>query len=249
MAINTFKRKEIKFLLNINQFNELMKTLEIYMSPDAYCVGGKEYGIYNIYYDTPDSFLIRESLSKPYYKEKLRIRSYFSPAQSDDKVFIEIKKKVGGIVTKRRVAMSLRESDIYMKSGIRPQSSKFITNQVLNEIDIFKKNYSISPAQYISYQRMAFFGNDDKDFRLTFDRNLTDRRYDLSLSKDCYGRQIIRPDQRLMEVKIKDTIPLWLSRELSRLGIYKTSFSKYGKAYQNFIKEKINSEKGVNIYA
>ena len=249
MAIKTFKRKEIKFLLNINQFNELLDTIDLYMNPDEYCVGGKEYGIFNIYYDTNDSFLIRESLSKPYYKEKLRVRSYYSPAHSDDKVFIEIKKKIGGIVTKRRAAMTLKESEIYLKTGIRPKSDKFMTNQVLDEIDVFKQNYSIVPAQYISYQRMAFFGKEDKDFRLTFDRNITDRRYDLTLGKECYGRQIIRPDQRLMEIKITDSIPIWLSEELSHLEIYKTSFSKYGKAYQNYVRDKINHEKGVNIYA
>ena len=114
---------------------------------------------------------------------------------------------------------------------------------------MFKQNYSIVPAQYISYQRMAFFGKEDKDFRLTFDRNITDRRYDLTLGKECYGRQIIRPDQRLMEIKITDSIPIWLSEELSHLEIYKTSFSKYGKAYQNYVRDKINHEKGVNIYA
>lgn len=249
MAIKTFKRKEIKFLLDINQFKELLKTIDLYMNPDEYCIGGKEYGIFNIYYDTNDSFLIRESLSKPYYKEKLRVRSYYSPACSDDKVFIEIKKKIGGIVTKRRVVMTLKESEIYLKTGIRPHSDKFMTNQVLDEIDVFKQNYLILPAQYISYQRMAFFGKDNKDFRLTFDRNITDRRYDLTLSKECYGRQIIRPDQRLMEIKVTDSIPIWLSEELSRLGIFKTSFSKYGKAYLNYIRDKINHENGVNIYA
>ena len=249
MAIKTFKRKEIKFLLNMEQYKGLLKVLDEYMEPDAYCVGGKEYGIYNIYYDTDDSFLIRESLSKPYYKEKLRIRSYFSPASDDDKVFIEIKKKIGGIVTKRRVSMTKKEADIYMKCGIRPKTDKYIDEQVLNEIDVFKKNYDIKPAQYISYQRMAFFGKDDKDFRLTFDRNITDRRCDLSLGKESYGRQIIRPDQRLMEIKITDSMPMWLSNALSELGIYKTSFSKYGKAYKHFMKTQSDEAKGVSIYA
>ncbi len=249
MAIKTFKRKEIKFLLNINQFKELLKVIDLYMEPDEYCVDGKEYGIYNVYYDTQDSFLIKESLSKPYFKEKLRIRSYFSPASDSDKVFIEIKRKIGGIVTKRRVAMTKKEADIYIKTGIRPITKKYLDNQVLDEIDVFKKNYSIAPAQYISYQRMAFFGREDHNFRLTFDRNITDRRYDLSLGKECYGRQIIRPDQRLMEIKITDAMPLWLSDALSKLNIYKTSFSKYGRAYQNFVAERIANEKGVNIYA
>ncbi|MCM1227467.1 MAG: polyphosphate polymerase domain-containing protein [Clostridium sp.] len=249
MAINTFKRKEIKFLLSMGQYNSLLKTLDEYMIPDEYCKNGNEYGIYNIYYDTHDSFLIRESLSKPYYKEKLRLRSYYSPASRDDKVFLEIKKKIGGIVTKRRVTMTLNEAELYIKTGRRPFSDKYITNQVLDEIDAFMDNYDIIPTQYISYQRMAFFGRDDKDFRVTFDRELTTRRYDLSLSKDCYGSRIIRPDQRLMEVKIADAMPIWLSEKLSELGIYKTSFSKYGRAYQNFIIDRINSEKGVGIYA
>jgi len=249
MAIKTFKRKEVKFLLNMNQFNELLKVIDLYMDPDKYCVGGKEYGIYNIYYDTPDSYLIRESLAKPYYKEKLRVRSYFSPAGDGDKVYVEIKKKIGGIVTKRRLSMTRKEAEIYLKTGIRPITDKYLDNQVLDEIDIFRKNYPIAPAQYISYQRMAFFGKDNKDFRLTFDRNITDRRYDLSLGKESYGRQIIKPDQRLMEIKITDSIPLWLSEALSQLGIYKTSFSKYGRAYRSFVKDNITNEKGVNIYA
>lgn len=249
MAINTFKRKEIKFLLSMSQYKSLLKTIDEYMVPDEYCKNGNEYGIYNIYYDTRDSFLVRESLSKPYYKEKLRLRSYYSPAAPDDNVFLEIKKKIGGIVTKRRVTMSLAEAELYIRTGKRPDSDKYITNQVLDELDVFMSNYEIMPMQYISYQRMAFFGKDDKDFRLTFDRALTDRRYDLSLSKDCYGRHIIRPDQRLMEVKIADSMPIWLSEKLSEFKIYKTSFSKYGKAYQNFVIDKINNEKGVGIYA
>ena len=122
MAINTFKRKEIKFLLTMNQFNSLIEMLEAYMIPDEYCKNGNEYGIYNIYYDTADSTLIRESLSKPYYKEKLRLRSYYSPASDRDKVFLEIKKKIGGIVTKRRVTMTLDEADCYIKTGERPLS-------------------------------------------------------------------------------------------------------------------------------
>ena len=71
MAIQTFARKEIKFLLREEQYAALQPLLEKYMQPDKFCMDGKEYGIYNVYYDTPDDFLIRESLSKPYYKEKL----------------------------------------------------------------------------------------------------------------------------------------------------------------------------------
>lgn len=247
MAINTFARKEIKFLLDMHQYHELMNVINEYMIPDKYCVGGKEYGIFNIYYDTDDDFLIRESLSKPYYKEKIRLRSYYSPASDDDMVFLEIKKKIGGIVTKRRVSMTLAESSEYLATGRKPQSDKYITNQVFRELDVFLDHYKVSPKQYISYRREAFFGKDNKDFRLTFDRKLIERRYDLGLEYESYGNFIIEADQRLMEVKISDAVPDWLVNKLSELKIYKTSFSKYGRAYQNFIREQLEDKKKIYI--
>lgn len=245
MAINTFARKEIKFLLDMPQYESLMEEIPLYMNPDKYCVGGKEYGVYNIYYDTSDDFLIRESLSKPYYKEKIRLRSYFSPAGPDDIVFLEIKKKIGGIVAKRRVTMTLAESAEYLKTRAKPECTKFITDQVFHELDAFLSMYDVSPKQYISYQRTAFFGKDNKDFRITFDRKITERRDDLTLSSPSYGNQIIRPDQRLMEIKVSEGVPDWLIRKLSELQIYKTSFSKYGRAYQDYVQNKISLNRSV----
>lgn len=255
MAISTFQRKEIKFMLNLEQYHRLMETIPIYMNPDKYCVDGKEYGIYNVYYDTEDDYLIRESLSKPYYKEKIRLRSYDSPAAQDGRVFLEIKKKVGGIVTKRRVTMTLTEADAYITRRVKPaELTKYLQKQIFSELDVFLDHYHIAPKQYISYQRSAFFGKDDPDFRLTLDRQITERRYDITLTKPSYGSQIIEADQRLMEVKIAGAMPLWLSQELAKLQIYKISFSKYGKAYQNYIRSQLQeknglqNEKGSTIY-
>lgn len=247
VAINSFARKEIKFLLDMKQYEYLMKFIPLYMEPDKYCVGGKEYSIFNIYYDTSDDFLIRESLSKPYYKEKIRLRSYYSPAAPEDTVFLEIKKKIGGIVTKRRVSMTLAESTAYLRSRIKPQVSKYITEQVFRELDAFLDHYSVAPKQYISYCREAFFGKENSDFRLTFDRKLTERRYDLGLEYESYGNYIIEADQRLMEIKVSDSVPEWLVNALSEMKIFKTSFSKYGRAYTNFIQEQIESKKQIFV--
>ncbi|MEE5992776.1 MAG: polyphosphate polymerase domain-containing protein [Oscillospiraceae bacterium] len=243
MAISTFMRKEIKFLLSMEQYEALLVEVHKYMDPDKFCIGGKDYGIFNLYYDTPDDYLIRTSLEKPKYKEKLRLRSYFSPAKPSDKVFLEIKKKVNGIVTKRRVTLTLAESDAYMMQRQKPVDlSKYIQKQIFSELDVFLDSYPVAPKQYISYQRSAFFGKDDPDFRLTFDRQITERRYDLSLSLPSYGAQIIAPNQRLMEVKIAGAMPLWLSQKLSELKIYKISFSKYGTAYKRYIRNKLYKE-------
>ncbi|MGN1403199.1 MAG: polyphosphate polymerase domain-containing protein [Ruminococcus sp.] len=239
-AIQTFARKEIKFLLTNQQYQDILPLLTEYMNPDKFCVDGREYGIYNIYYDTPDDFLIRESLAKPYYKEKIRLRSYLSPANPDDTVFLEIKKKIGGIVNKRRVTMTLAQAEAYMEKNIRPDfGGNYIQEQVMDEIDVFRQRYDVHPKQYISYQRAAFFGKNDPDFRLTFDRALTGRRSDVTLTQKSYGDLLIPEDSRLMEVKIADSMPIWLAEELAKLQVYKTSFSKYGHAYEMYIQNQL----------
>ena len=246
MAINSFMRNEMKFILDEYQYESLLNVLENYMNPDAFCVNGKEYGVYNVYYDTNDSFLIRESLAKPYYKEKLRLRSYSSPVEKDELVFLEIKKKIGGIVAKRRINLTLSEANSFIFDGITPkfENSKknYIQYQVLNELVAFLKNYAVVPKQYISYQRLAYFGKDDKNFRLTFDRMITTRRFDVALDMGNYGTQVLLPNQHLMEVKIVGSMPMWLSHELARLQIYKTSFSKYGAAYKKYQLEKVQNK-------
>ena len=198
MAIETFQRQEIKFLLNEVQYQALTEQLEQYMNPDPYCVGGKDYGIYNIYYDTPDDYLIRTSLAKPYYKEKIRLRSYMSPAKPEDLVFLEIKKKIGGIVNKRRITLTLKEAEAYLQRGIHPvDNGKYVRRLVLEELDHFCDRYApLVPKQYISYQRAAFFGKDDPNFRLTFDRQLTQRRTNLNLSS-CEFIKSVFPSMEL----------------------------------------------------
>ena len=109
---DTFKRYEIKYLLSAKQKKEFMKTIERYMTLDRY---GRT-TIQNIYYDTPDWRLIRTSLEKPVYKEKLRLRSY-GTANPEKTVFIEIKKKYDGVVYKRRTSAPEKEA-----VGVRTKS-------------------------------------------------------------------------------------------------------------------------------
>lgn len=72
---------------------------------------------------------------------------------------------------------------------------------------------------------------DESDFRVTFDENILYRTYDLSLESEAYGTSLLDKGETLMEIKTAGGLPLWMSHELSRLRIFKTSFSKYGAAY------------------
>lgn len=217
----TFQRKEIKYLLTKKQKLTFMNAISDYISKDRY----SDYTICNVYFDTPDSLLIRRSIDKPSYKEKMRIRSY-GRADENSKVFIELKKKHLGIVYKRRITMMMEEANEYILGN----ASR--SGQIEEEINYFLDYYKgVSPAMYISYDRKAYYVSDNPEIRITFDENILYRDSDLSLTSDIYGQPILASDECIMEIKCAHAMPLWLTKALSESKVYKTSFSKYGRAY------------------
>lgn len=221
----TFKRKEIKYLLSREKYQLLLPEIEKYARVDAY---GKS-RINNIYFDTLNYRLIRTSLDKPIYKEKLRLRTY-GDTTCTTPAYIEIKKKYRGIVYKRRVGMDYERAMEYLLH--QRELSEGERSQVTGEIDEFMSYYEgLKPAMIIGYDRVAMAGTIDPDFRVTFDTNITWRTSDLNLTSGSDGDQIIGEDQYLMEIKVRDAYPLELSRRMSELEIFPVSFSKYGKAY------------------
>ena len=205
--------------------------------------------ICNIYYDTPDFRLIRRSLEKPVYKEKLRLRSY-GTASKDEKVFLELKKKYKGIVYKRRISLNCDEAQDTLENGERLTEN----SQIAKEINYFLDFYGdIFPAVYLCYDRTAYFGADDSDLRITFDRNIRWRTEDIDLKVEPYGEQILDRGYSLMEIKAAGSMPLWLAELLAQGGIKQISFSKYGMAYMTMLRrsmgirtKKVKSEVTVN---
>jgi hypothetical protein len=231
----TFKRYEMKYLISEMNYKQLRQILQGRLKADKYGMTT----ICNIYFDTPDRKLIRTSLEKPVYKEKLRLRSYGTPTERDT-VFIEIKKKYNGVVYKRRESMELTEAERYLYDG-NPIGKD---TQIMKEIDWFLKYYrNLEPAMYISYDRVALYGAEEPELRITFDSNLLFREEELLLECGGWGSPILAEGQRLMEIKIPGAMPLWLSHILDELDIYPVTFSKYGKGYLNSL-QTVTATKG-----
>lgn len=235
-----FERYEKKYMLDERQYEQLLMRLAEYIEPDQFAHSN----ICNIYYDTLDYRLIRDSIEKPVYKEKLRMRSYGVPDESD-MVFLEIKKKYDGVVYKRRVPMKLSEAKNYMNEnfwkGERPQ--------IIREMDWMKAFYGeLKPAIFLSYERNSYKAKENPELRFTFDEKILWRKEALELSKGNYGMEILPKGYHLMEVKIPGVMPLWLTKIFSEQKIQPTSFSKYGYVYENEIFEK-KAELGGKKYA
>lgn len=222
-----FKRYEQKYLLTLEQKQRLLEAMQPHMALDRY---GRT-TIRNLYYDTPTYRLIRHSLEKPVYKEKLRLRSY-SAAGEDSCVFVELKKKYKGVVYKRRLLLP-RDTAMTWLAGAGPMPAD---SQIAREIDYFCRYYSqLKPVVFLSYDREAYYCKAGGDFRVTFDDTILFRRDRLSLGEEPDGTALLPPGTVLMEIKTAGSIPLWMTHVLTRERIFKTSFSKYGTAYSRFI--------------
>lgn len=242
MAIEVFNRFENKYQMDDETFRKVCKIMDQHMVLDSYCKDHNTYTIANIYYDTPDNSLIRESLSKPVYKEKLRLRAYGVP-DFDTKVYLEIKKKFKGLVNKRRTVLALNEAYDFLETGDKPELHDYMNAQVLNELEYFLEEYNLSPKVYIAYDRVAYFEKGNDDLRISFDKNIRTRRYDLHLEAGDYGTRLLPENIWLMEIKTSRAMPLWLCDMLSEFGLKRSSFSKYGTEFEHTETERIRQKK------
>lgn len=233
-----FRRIEKKYIVDEPTYEKLIKKLDGHFVKDRYYKST----ICNICYDTPSHQLVRNSIEKPVYKEKLRVRSYGVP-NNEDMVFVELKKKYKGVVYKRRIEMTLAQTRDFFAGKEVPHNNP----QIENELKYFLKFYEgIAPAMYLSYDRLAYCGAEDPSLRLTFDTHILYREEQKELDKGIWGKELLPAGVRVMEIKIPNAMPLWLSAILDKLEIYPASFSKYGTAYLNEFSEKIHKGKVIS---
>lgn len=235
--IKIFRRREKKYVITPDKKEVLLSIIGERLAPDPH---GRS-TISSLYLDTPDFRIIRRSLEREIYKEKLRIRSYGTVAEGG-KVFFEIKKKYKGTVYKRRESMTCRQASEYLESGASPKNS-----QIMHEIDYLMDFYaSPRPVMMVAYERDAYYALHEGNLRVTFDTDVRYRSEKLSLTENTCGKIITDSDTVIMEIKTDGAMPLWLARILSETETYGGRFSKYGRCYTDMISTE--GEKNDGIY-
>ena len=236
--ISRFDRTEQKYLLSMDDYRKLMDKLENHLEEDEYFRSK----IANIYLDDELYSLISESMERPVFKEKMRVRSYGS-----GKAFVEIKRKYKGQVYKRRVAMTECEAMDFVNLGRKPSGTTEADCRIINEEEYFINFHKCRPMMYVAYDRISYKGRELPDLRITFDTDVRYRKEKLSLTdtgtetvilgagldfNDQDGRNL-SDKKYIMEIKTNGALPLWLSEMLDSLKIYPASFSKYANAYMH----------------
>lgn len=222
-----FERYEQKYVLTYEQKLFLLEIIQPYMNIDQY---GRT-TIRNIYFDTENYLLIRRSIEKPVYKEKLRFRSY-KQTLPDDNVFVELKKKYNSVIYKVRVELPEQQAKNFI-CGNREVPDQ---TQRVKEIVYFRDFYrTLRPVVFLAYEREAYYNRDGGDFRITFDENLRARTTEFIMRENDFGTPLLEEGAVLMEIKTAGGIPLWLAQILSEQRIFCRPFSKYGEAYRQLV--------------
>ena len=94
-----FKRKETKYIVNMDVFVKFEKELRQHMTEDEFATST----ITNIYFDNEDFDMIQDSLAKKNGREKIRMRVYDKIPSETSQAFLEIKKKENKIGYKYRL--------------------------------------------------------------------------------------------------------------------------------------------------
>ena len=233
-----FERHENKYLISKEQGEAFKKILARHMEPDstAKLYDGSpqgnfgEYLVQNIYYDNESWEVIRRSIEKPLYKEKMRLRCYGIPDR-ESRVFLELKKKYKGVVYKRRAAIPYYELSFKSPGDIISEQN----SQILRELNFYMVKTQVMERVYITYKRTAFTGIDQKGLRVTFDADLRFRLGELNFLNPNCGTLLLPKDMFVMEIKALGSMPLWLAHALCEHRLFPAPFSKYGRCYTDFI--------------
>lgn len=234
--LKAIRRYELKYLLHRDQAQAVMGALLPYVAPDTNAGDRKPYLITSLYYDTPDYKAYWDKIDGHRFRRKVRVRYYGDgPVTPATPVFVEIKQRLDRALEKRRVPLAYK----YLASLEHLEDSfDFVPpgeRLVLAEVAYLATSLRLEPACVVSYQRIAFNGNElDPALRITFDSQLRGRVHDLSLASTglAESRYFVPPEHCIMEVKINHRLPYWLMEILARHNCTLRRISKYCAALE-----------------
>ena len=233
-TIRTFNRFELKYVVSLKQAEQLKAVLSSFLVTDEYGNNQGRYAISNLYYDSPDLHCYYEKEAGLLNRRKLRIRRYESdtPLTDDAPVFIEIKQRIDRITQKRRVILPYREA-LRLCNDRQIPVHEACDKATIEEIFVFLYQYNLRPVCIVRYNRQAFIGSDyDPGLRVTFDTALTYQTHQLHLHELSSGLQILSPGQVIMEIKVNERIPSWLTNLIAVHNLQMVRVSKYCRSIE-----------------
>jgi hypothetical protein len=233
-TIRKFNRFELKYVITLQQAEQLKSALRAYLVPDEHGGDNGRYALASLYYDSPDFRCYREKLDGIKFRRKLRIRRYETNEVFTDEtpVFVEIKQRVDRVTQKRRAILpysqALRLCNDRQLPDYAPEDKA-----IIEEIYVFLWQYNLRPASLVRYTRRAFVGTEyDIGLRVTFDTFLSFQAHPLHLHEEPSGLPMMPAHLVVMEIKVNEHIPTWLTDMIAAHNLQMVRVSKYCRSIE-----------------
>ncbi len=233
-TIRKFNRFELKYLLTLRQAEQFKSALRAYMTPDKHGNNDGRYTLTSLYFDSPDLRCYWEKEYGLRVRRKLRIRRYETgqPLTEDTPIFVEIKQRVDRVTQKRRAVLTYGGALRLCLDRQLPECDPE-DQAVIEEIYAFLWQYNLQPRSIVRYDRQAFIGSDyDIGLRVTFDTSLSFQMQRLSLHEEPSALSMLPANQTVMEIKINEHMPIWLTELIADQNLQMVRVSKYGRSIE-----------------
>ena len=241
-TIRKFNRFELKYLVPLKAAQAFKHDLRANLVPDDHGDELGAYGLSSLYYDSPDFRFYWEKVDGIKFRRKLRIRCYETaePLTADTPVFVEIKQRHNRVTQKRRVALPYAQALALCTERQLPEPGDFSSGElaVLDEIASLTWQYNLRPASLLRYTRQALIGTEyDTGLRVTFDTALTYHPqpldpFSLQLEDIQDGLALFPPDWCVLEIKVNERIPYWLTELVAAHNLNMVRVSKYCRSIE-----------------
>ena len=232
--IRAFNRFELKYILTLAQAEQFKSSLRAYVVPDEHGNVNGRYTVSSLYYDSPDLRCYHEKADGLKYRRKLRIRRYQTGdlLTEETPVFVEIKQRVDRVTQKRRARLpygdALRLGNDRQLPDHDPEDKAFI-----EEVFVFLWQYNLQPMSIVHYDRQAFVGTRyDVGLRVTFDTSLAFQAHPLHLHEPASSLPMLSPERVVMEIKVNERIPCWLTEMIAAHNLQLIRVSKYCRSIE-----------------
>ena len=232
-VIRKFNRFELKYLITLQQAELFKPALRAYLVPDEHGNNGR-YALASLYYDSPDLRCYWEKEDGLKFRRKLRIRRYETGEVLTDEtpVFLEIKQRVDRVTQKRRAILPYSEALRLCNDRQIPDHTPD-DKGVIEEIYAFLWRYNLRPTSIVGYDRQAFIGtNYDIGLRVTFDTSLSFQSHPLHLHEQPSGLPMLPANLVVMEIKVNERIPYWLTEMIAAHNLQMVRFGKYCRSIE-----------------
>jgi len=236
-TIRHMNRFELKYMINLELAERIRNDLTNYLVMDDHANENGKYWISSLYYDSPDFRCYWEKMDGIKFRRKLRIRFYENGEKLSDKtpVFVEIKQRYDRVTQKRRLSLPYKEAIGLSTFRVIPAGLNSVEEAVAKEIISFGWQYNLHPVSLIRYQRQAFFGNDfDTGLRVTLDTHMVSQQYPFDFNSFSEASPMFSADQVILEIKVNERIPYWLTELVATNNLRMVRVSKYCRSIDQF---------------